>query len=135
MNRIVPILCAFCSAKNVCLLISFLLVVAKFCNVIFTLIWLYRSDFISNSQCFLWQSSMWVFLTITPKCWYHLKNSVFNCSWTKFIEIILNVCLFPKQIFRLTILRFSSRIFFDFSSDFLMLFAHYFSPIKKIDLY
>ena len=34
---------------------------------------------------------------------------IFNWSWTKFIEIIVNVLVFILQIFRLTILSFSSR--------------------------
>ena len=40
---------------------------------------------------------------------------VFNCSWTKFMEIMVNVLVFFVQIFRLTIFRFSSRTFFEFS--------------------
>ena len=43
---------------------------------------------------------------------------IINCSWTKFMAIIVIVLVFFMQIFRLTILRFSSGTFFDFSSDF-----------------
>ena len=39
------------------------------------------------------------------------------CILSKFIAIIVNLCVFFMQIFRMTILRFSSRTFFDFSSD------------------
>ena len=46
---------------------------------------------------------------------------LFNCSWTKFIAIIVNVLVFFMQIFLVTVLRFSSRTFFDFWSDFLTL--------------
>ena len=51
------------------------------------------------------------------------RNVVFNCSWTKFITIIVNVLNFFMQIFGLIILRFSSRTLFDFSFDF---FTHLF---------
>ena len=34
------------------------------------------------------------------------SNLLFNCSWTKFIAIIVNVCVFFMEIFRLTILTF-----------------------------
>ena len=49
---------------------------------------------------------------------------LFNCSWTKFIAIIVNVLVFFMQIFRLTILRFS-RTFFDFSRLFHAFVLHF----------
>ena len=74
-----------------------------------------------DSNCFLakcvkcsFQKQFWV--CYFPLIYCVLLRRFFNCSSTKFIIIIVNV-LFFMQIFRLTILRFSSRIISDTSSD------------------
>ena len=39
---------------------------------------------------------------------FSILRSIANCSWTKFIAIIVNMCVYFKQNFCLTILDFAS---------------------------
>ena len=61
--------------------------------------------------------------------------SLFNCSWTQFIAIIVNVCVFFMQNFRLTILTFRvtfTPLIFCVSRDLKFSLYHNFKQLNSI---
>ena len=116
-----------------------IVIICLFCNLtlIFTVFfdfylsifkWFHNPFIVRYRYSFLF--TLWKLFQL----WQDLSCYVFNCSWTKFIAIVVNVCLF-MQNFCLTILTFRVTFTpwtFCFSRDLKFSLKHNFKQLNSI---